>query len=402
MAENTKLNMHDAINFELLNIYLQQTRIAIYCSFILAIYLAASFYKIADPKNIMVWIIALFSINFYSLYTTFKFNEEMPVYQINLFTQKQNFLHILSGIAWGSAFFVLVDAQSFGSGDYRVAVVIGLLIAISASSKAASFKGLVGFVIAASGFAMWYFIQHFAEYSWWLFGTAGLISVTLIFGWMTNKSIIALVENKLMNESYVDQLQALNDKIERTNEDFVKRNLELQDIQEQLKLLASHDALTGLHNRRYILERIEEKLPEIRRHQLDCCFVIMDIDYFKDVNDDYGHEAGDDVLKAVAQILVSGVRQGDIVARYGGEEFLIFLPMTDLSSAEILVERLRAAIEAHTHDVDHDELTVTASFGLAQHEIHDSADRTIARADKALYKAKVGGRNRVALSPNPD
>jgi diguanylate cyclase (GGDEF)-like protein len=208
------------------------------------------------------------------------------------------------------------------------------------------------------------------------------------------------VESRLLNDDYVDQLRALQEKIEKTNEDFVKRNLELQNIQAQLEMLAAHDVLTGLYNRRYILERIEEKLPEIKRHHLDCCFVIMDIDYFKDINDHYGHIAGDDVLKAVSQLLSNGIRQGDIVARYGGEEFLIFLPMTELESAHILVERLRQTLEQFVHKIDNETVIVTASFGIAQHEVNDSADRTIARADKALYRAKEAGRNCIVLSTN--
>jgi diguanylate cyclase (GGDEF)-like protein len=402
MQAANKLNMQDAIDFELLNIYLQQSRIAVYCTFLLALYLAASFYQIADAKNIMVWVMLVFIINFYMVYTSFQFSEDMPVYKISFFKQRQHFLHVLSGLAWGSAFFILVDASSKQSGDYRVAVVIAIIIAISSSSKAASLRGLAGFVIAASGLAAWYFIINFAIFGWWLFGLVGLVCVSLIFGWMTNQYILSKVEHQILNAGYVDELRALHEKIEKTNEDFVKRNLELQDIQQQLKLLAAHDVLTGLYNRRYILERIEEKLPEIRRHQLDCCFVIMDIDYFKDVNDNYGHVAGDDVLKAVAQILVNGVRQGDIVARYGGEEFLIFLPMTELESAQVLVERLRTALEAHLHRVEHERVTVTASFGIAQHDVNDSADKTIARADKALYQAKLAGRNCICLSPNAE
>jgi diguanylate cyclase (GGDEF)-like protein len=126
----------------------------------------------------------------------------------------------------------------------------------------------------------------------------------------------------------------------------------------------------------------------------------MDIDYFKDVNDNYGHVAGDDVLKAVSQMLTNGVRQGDIVARYGGEEFLIYLPMTELESAKVLVERLRVTLEQYAHVIDNEKVTVTASFGIAQHEVNDSADRTIARADKALYQAKESGRNCIVMSPN--
>lgn len=395
-----KLNMQDAIDFELLSIYLSQSRIAVYCTLVLALFLAGSFYQVADAKSIVAWVIIVFSINFYTVYTSFQFDGNLPAYKISFFRKRQHLLHILSGFAWGSAFFVLVDASSLQSGDYRVAVVLAIIIAISSSSKAASLQGLVGFVMAISCFAGWYFFSHFSLYSWWLFGLLGLVCVSFIFGWMTNQYILSQVEHQLLNDEYVDELRALHDKAEKTNEDFIKRNLELQETQEQLRLLAAHDELTGLYNRRYILERIEEKLPEIRRHQLDCCFVVMDIDHFKDVNDSYGHVAGDDVLKAVSQVLVNGVRQGDIVARYGGEEFLIFLPMTELESAHVLVERLRAALEEHTHVIEHEKVVVTASFGIAQHAVNDSADRTIARADKALYQAKVASRNCIALSPN--
>ncbi|MGJ8620735.1 MAG: GGDEF domain-containing protein [Methylophilaceae bacterium] len=400
MQSLTKLNMQDAIDFEMLNIYLQQSRITVYCTLLLAIYLAASFYQVTDAKNIMIWIITMFAINFYIVFTSFQFSYDMPVYKIRSFMQRQNFLHILNGLAWGMAFFILVDEHSVETGGYRVAVIIAIVVSISSSSKSASLKGMIGFVLAVSSMAVWYFITYFSIFSWWLFGTIGLVIVCIMFGWMTNKYILGQVENRLLNDGYVEELKALHEKIEKTNEDFVKRNLELQDIQAQLEMLAAHDVLTGLYNRRYILERIEEKLPEIKRHHLDCCFVIMDIDYFKDVNDHYGHVAGDDVLKVVSQMLVNGVRQGDIVARYGGEEFLIFLPMTELESAEVLVERLRLTLEQYQHKIDNETVTVTASFGIAQHEVNDSADRTIARADKALYQAKESGRNRTALSVN--
>jgi diguanylate cyclase (GGDEF)-like protein len=398
MQALNKLNMQDAIDFEMLNIYLQQSRIAVYCTLLLVMYLAASFYQIAEAKNIMIWVLMMFAINFYILFTSLQFSYDMPVYKIRSFTQRQNFLHILNGLAWGAAFFILVDADSVESGGYRVAVIFAIVVSISSSSKAASLKGMIGFVLAASSMAAWYFITYFSIFSWWLFGTLGLVCVCIMFGWMTNKYILGQVEHRLLNDGYVEELKSLHEKIEKTNEDFVKRNLELQNIQAQLEMLAAHDVLTGLFNRRYILERIEEKLPEIRRHHLDCCFVIMDIDYFKDVNDHYGHIAGDDVLKVVAQMLVNGVRQGDIVARYGGEEFLIFLPMTELESAKILVERLRVTLEQYQHKIDNEVVTVTASFGIAQHEVNDSADRTIARADKALYEAKESGRNRTSLS----
>jgi len=392
--------MQDAIDFELLGSYLQQSRIAAYSALILALYLAASFYGVAARENIVVWVILTFFINFYTIYTSFQFNHSLPSYQIKFFRRRQHFLHILSGLAWSSAFLILAAPFDAETGTYRVAAVVAILIAISSASKAASFTGMLGFVVGAASLSAWHFLSNFDSFSWWFFGLMGLITVTLMFGWMMAGYIHKHAETRLLNLGYIDELRALNEKLEKTNEDFIKRNLELQDIQEQLKMLASNDALTGLYNRRYILERIEEKLPEIRRYQLDCCFVLMDIDHFKDVNDHYGHVAGDEVLKAVSQTLTSGVRQGDIVARYGGEEFLLFLPMTDIEAAQILVERLRLALEKAEHVLEYDKLKVTASFGIAQHDIHDSADRTIAKADKALYLAKEAGRNCIMPSPN--
>ncbi len=392
--------MQDAIDFGLLEIYLQQSRIAVYCSLILALYLAASFYLVAARENIIAWILCIFFINIYIIYTSFQFNHDLPSYQIKFFRRRQHFLHILSGLAWGSAFFILAAPFDAEAGSYRVASVVAVVIALSAASKAPSFKGLVAFIVSVTCVSAWYLFANFETFAWWFFGLFGLITVTLMFGWLMSQHVRSQVEYRLLNVGYVEELRTLNDKLAKTNESFIKRNLELQDTQEQLKMLAANDVLTGLFNRRYILERIEEKLPEVRRYQLDCCFVLLDIDHFKDVNDNYGHVAGDEVLKAVSQLLSNGVRQGDIVARYGGEEFLLFLPMTDLEAAQILVERLRLALEKHEHVVDNESLKVTASFGIAQHEIHDSADRTIARADKALYEAKEAGRNCIVTVPN--
>lgn len=398
----SKLNLQDAIDFEVVSIYLRQSRIAVYCTLILTLYLALSFYQVTDMQNIMLWLAIVFSVNAYIVYTSFQFNESLPVYKISFFRNRQHFLHALGGVAWGLAFVFLLDSETPQSGDYRVAMVLGIVIAFAASTKAASLRGLVSYVMPIGILASVHFFSNFTYFAWWFFGLVGLVAVSLFFGWMTNKYILGQIESSVLNTGYIDELRALNTKIETTNQDFVKRNLELQDIQKQLQALAAHDALTGLYNRRYILERIEEKLPEIRRHQLDCCFVMLDVDYFKDVNDRFGHLAGDDVLKTVAHILAAGVRQGDIVARYGGEEFLIFLPMTELASAQVLVERLRLALEQHTHHLDGEDLTVTASFGIAQHGIQDSADKTIGFADKALYQAKVAGRNYVATAPSPE
>ena len=136
-------------------------------------------------------------------------------------------------------------------------------------------------------------------------------------------------------------------------------------------------------------------LPGAKRHHLSCCLVVMDVDYFKKVNDTYGHAAGDDVLRTVAFVVKNELRQDDIVARYGGEEFLILLPMTDIHAAQYLVERLRQLIENQKFMFENELISITASFGLTAMAPHDNAEQMIDRADKALFKAKNAGRNRI-------
>ena len=402
MSISNRQNMQDAIDFEMVNTYLQQSRISVYSAFLLVMFLASSYYHIANTKNIIIWVLTITAIDAYIVYTSFQFKRDLSIYQISFFRNRLHFLLILCGLAWGSAFVFLLDAHHPQPTDYRVAAVIGVVIAFSASTLSASVRGLVGFVISVSFLAALYFLSNFEYFRWWFFGLIGLVGACLFFGWMTNKYILGQIENRLLNVSYVDELRMLSDKIETTNQDFAKRNIEMQDMQKRLQLLASNDELTGLHNRRYILERIEEKLPEIRRHQLNFCVMMMDVDHFKNVNDEFGHAAGDDVLRTTANILTRELRQGDIVARYGGEEFLMLLPMTELVSAEALVERLREAIEKQTYTFEGTLISVTASFGITQHLLEDTADKMIDRADKALYQAKLAGRNCVKVIAKPE
>ncbi|MFM9834880.1 MAG: GGDEF domain-containing protein [Methylophilaceae bacterium] len=397
MPNSNQQDMQDAIDFEMVNTYLEQSRISVYSAFLLVIYLAASFYHIAETKNIFLWVLAVFSVDAYIVYSSFQFKNALPSYQISFFRKRQHFLHILAGLAWGSAFMFLLDAKHPLPTDFRLAAVIGVVIAFSASTMSASVRGMVGFVAAVSFLSAIHFLSNFDYFQWWFFALIGLAASCLFFGWMSNKYILGLVESRLLNQTYIDELRTLNDKIEANNQDFIKRNVELQDMQKRLQQLASHDELTGLYNRRFVLERIEEKLPQIRRHQLNFCLMMMDVDHFKNVNDEFGHAAGDDVLRTTAEILTRELRQDDIVARYGGEEFLMLLPMTELSSAELLVERLRSTIEMQSFTFEGARISVTASFGLTQYSREDTADKMIDRADKALYQAKLAGRNCVKV-----
>ncbi|NDY95426.1 diguanylate cyclase [Wenzhouxiangella limi] len=175
-------------------------------------------------------------------------------------------------------------------------------------------------------------------------------------------------------------------------QDITERKRALQ----QLEFLVRHDELTGLFNRRGIAQIARHQLAQAHRAGLPCCFAIADLDRFKRVNDTWGHEVGDRVLKHVAECLRTAIRSGDWVGRWGGEEFLLVLPQTPLEEAREALERVRQAVADAVLEVDGAELAMTISIGVAAAGPVDLApDSVIVRADASLYAAKQGGRNQV-------
>lgn len=171
---------------------------------------------------------------------------------------------------------------------------------------------------------------------------------------------------------------------------------------EEVSRRASTDQLTGLSNRRYFDEQMHRVLAESDRSGLPASLIMADIDYFKRVNDNFGHEAGDVVLKHVAGVFLEQVRAIDICARYGGEEIALLLPQTDLAGALELAERLRRAVAAKTAVYRAREIPVTSSFGVSSFpQTARTRDALFPTADKALYEAKGAGRNCVKSAPLP-
>jgi two-component system cell cycle response regulator len=189
--------------------------------------------------------------------------------------------------------------------------------------------------------------------------------------------LVARVRTQLRKKRYADRLR--------------------HNVQLSLEM-AITDQLTGLHNRRYMSRHLDTLVGNARKNGRPLAFVIMDIDYFKQVNDTYGHDIGDEVLKEFATRINANVRGLDLACRYGGEEFVVVMPDTDMSFAYSISERLRQSIETTPVKISRSPhaLNITISIGIASLEDGDaSAEALLRRADQALYRAKRSGRNKV-------
>jgi diguanylate cyclase (GGDEF)-like protein len=175
--------------------------------------------------------------------------------------------------------------------------------------------------------------------------------------------------------------------------------LERARLFQEVQSLALTDSLTGLQNRRSLFELGGIEFSRSQRMKRPFCCMMLDIDHFKQINDNYGHPVGDQVLREFAARCKSSVREVDLIGRYGGEELVIFLPETDSETAMQIAERLRASVEGTPIDVSDQELNVTVSIGVSRKDENTlQLETLIARADQAMYIAKHKGRNRVAIS----
>ena len=166
-------------------------------------------------------------------------------------------------------------------------------------------------------------------------------------------------------------------------------------IYKQVEFNAMYDLLTGLYNRRHLYHVTELELANFKPDIHPISFVMIDLDYFKNINDKYGHLAGDQIITATAKVCLKHLRRIDIIGRYGGEEFLIVMPGTPVESAVLVAQRLCSAIAEQKTCISGNELSITASLGVSQYLEGDGISSVIDRADKALYISKQSGRNQV-------
>jgi diguanylate cyclase len=186
------------------------------------------------------------------------------------------------------------------------------------------------------------------------------------------------------------QLQELAEKIKAMEDDAKKTRTTL----EKHRFKSLHDPLTELPNREAYDERIHAEFSRWQRYQHSLSIAICDLDHFKKINDNFGHQAGDRVLKVISRSIAKRLREVDFFGRYGGEEFVVILPETSLENAHALLEKIRAAIASTAFNYKDEPLAITLSVGITEFKRGDNIESAFARADKALYAAKANGRNR--------
>jgi diguanylate cyclase (GGDEF)-like protein len=204
-----------------------------------------------------------------------------------------------------------------------------------------------------------------------------------------------VVQTAKESEARYEELEQRMLTLQRENLDLVVKNRLLSEV-------SSRDTLTGLYNRWFVIEKIDSEINRALRHGSSMSLLMMDIDYFKRINDTWGHAAGDQVLQAIGKLLRESCRVYDVPGRYGGEEFCVLLPETKVGNTNVVAERIRSRLESTELSCGDDKIVVTASIGIAGMDAPEAANllspaALIDRADRALYSAKNHGRNRVEV-----
>lgn len=201
-------------------------------------------------------------------------------------------------------------------------------------------------------------------------------------------------KNQSLTQRYQKQMRQLQ-KIVRISDHYQEM---MRDLNEALKIASTQDPLTGLANRRLMLDRLKAEEALSKRRVAPFSIAIIDVDHFKRINDDFGHDVGDSALTQIAQTLIKTLRAYDICARWGGEEFMILFPETSGDMAREIADRLRVLVhDLQLRDIP-EKHPFSVSIGVAEHSIIGEVSDTVKRADQALYAAKHAGRNTVVVA----
>ena len=277
-------------------------------------------------------------------------------------------------------------------------LMIALMLWNATSINLTFTRGLIGIPIALSAVATGILISFFFLGIHFSPETGSLVNLLC---WVGLSCYLLAIGNgahtrNLQLRKTRERLRMGEQTLHIANETLKRQLDEIQKLQAELNEQAIRDPLTGLYNRRYLETIFARELARCNREGQQLTLMMIDVDYFKGINDTYGHQGGDEVLKKLAALLLESIRPTDVACRFGGEEFLVLLPDMTLDTGIARANEWRAAFAATTIPFEGAGIQATMSIGIATYPEHGgSANELIGRADVALYRAKTGGRNRV-------
>ena len=274
------------------------------------------------------------------------------------------------------------------------------------SVRVALFTAVASWPLAVAGWRMGHWLHGHRKVPWYVV-LGGVLPLVLTIGAFVVRLIMVLMGAKAQSVDYAQDsrfadVSALVFLVLLGAFNFSLAVLALGSLIDKLRALSAIDQLTGLANRRTMLHRLSQEHDRYRRSGHGYAIVMLDLDFFKKVNDTHGHHVGDQVLRGVARALEGCLRNTDTLARMGGEEFMLLMPMTDSDGALTQAQRICNTLANTPLSTDAGPLSITVSLGVAEPLPSDTdANATVIRADNALYQAKAAGRNRVEVAPRP-
>ena len=353
--------------------------------------------KNASMERVSTWVVILIAAQVFAFLVTFAFNRRSDLSQAgdNKWLYLFGLTVIVDGIAWGLAGYFFYTEES---DQYHMLLYVFLMAGAAAATITFSTWLAVALcyivVILGPGTAL--LITSTLEF-YRMLGTAAVVfgGILCALAATSNQASTRMLRLRFDNERLVVNLSESHVQLRQLNTDLKKNNNALQRALDKISEMATRDELTGSHNRRYLMEFLAREKAGCDRAKSVFSLAVIDLDYFKRINDSYGHIAGDDVLKQVVKLIQRHVRTTDCFARFGGEEFALVYTLTELEEAQQSAERLRQEVSTTAMACDAFTIYTSVSIGIAEYRPGENITELMRRADQAMYIAKSGGRDRV-------
>jgi diguanylate cyclase (GGDEF)-like protein len=368
MAEKDQATrLDETVRGDQLRLLFEQAPWAIITSPLAASALAIAIWDVVDGGLVVAWVVVVVCMAILRFGLMVAFKKRPEAFAVRTWERLFISTVVLAGLCWGVGGWLLLPEEL----AFR-AVIFFFLIGMASAAVAVYAIHWVAAILTILALVLPVAVEFLLQDT----------APERLMGFAAVLYVIAAYRSLRITDHFVESFHAMSH--------------ELHKAKEQAETLARTDFLTGMNNRRSFYDLCATQFKLAGRHGQDLSMILLDIDQFKGINDDYGHAIGDEVLRKLAHIVTATCRESDVAGRVGGEEFAILLPHTDAENARELAERLREQMEQSVVHVDQGDVRFTASFGVAQMATGcESLEALLSTADAAMYKAKQRGRNGV-------